>query len=807
MRCLLCCWVAAVALLAACGGGGGSSGGAGGNDGPTPNAAELFPMAAGAFWEYTGETGAFSVQVTGQQAAASGTAWVVQATLDGITVQSHYSVDAGAARQLGKLSSDGEMFAKGDYDFLRSPISVGQQWRAYNVLRSTVVNGQVQPGIRLTADIAVMAVEPVQTPAGRFEQAWRVRTTEVRAPEVGGPEAVVTVTSDDWYVRGVGLVRNLTVVSGSGGSASLDHVLSAYRVGTARSDSTAPRVARRTPDAGAAAAAAIVRVEFDEVMDTSLPASRAIGMLGPDNQPVAGNARWADPRTLLFEPTGALSHGVHRVALDATLADRSGNPLSGDGGWSFNIDTAGPVVVSVQPADSAFGVPVGTPVTITFDEALAADGFLPYMWYVVSPSRFTESISGNVVTLTSSQPLPYGYRVTVGLTGGHSDTLGNRGVAGQWQFETETGRFDRPLSLSGNDLFLDRATVADMDADSRPDLLTVVASASDSFYTRLLLWRQSATGTLVAQDLTPPETCVPTQYRVIDANGDGRLDVLVSTLNCGNFWLQQFGNGNFQRHPIGGTLGHAWQALRWAGQGGWVLADTSLTGVRLVQVSAAGQFVTVGEFSPTFQVHRGVMAGDFNGDGLDDLAGTSGDSQDNMTVALHLQQRDGSFGPALTLAGGSLHTTADVNGDGRQDLLWRVLDEQGYPQIKAIRVSADASALIDAPVPPTPETGHREIHYRDLNGDGLPDRILAGAGTDLPFSICLRLANGGCGPEELFGQGVQQLALGDLNGDGRVDVVANGRLWANRTPRSAGTAPQGPAAWRGLPGLVGPALR
>ena len=171
-----------------------------------------------------------------------------------------------------------------------------------------------------------------------------------------------------------------------------------------------------------------------------------------------------------------------------------------------------------------------------------------------------------------------------------------------------------------------------------------------------------------------------------------------------------------------------------------------------------------------------VAIGDVNGDGRADVLFTTGytfnPAQDFKLMVL-AQRADGSLAPAIVLdtqanygCRASSIAVGDLDGDGRRD----VLVGAGGCGIEVFRQGADSVlrsvAFIDSPQ-------SRRIRLADLNGDGRPDLVGAGFyGTEL--SIWLQAVDGRFvlhASPAFEHAGDTDLDVGDVNGDGRPDVV------------------------------------
>jgi hypothetical protein len=164
-----------------------------------------------------------------------------------------------------------------------------------------------------------------------------------------------------------------------------------------------------------------------------------------------------------------------------------------------------------------------------------------------------------------------------------------------------------------------------------------------------------------------------------------------------------------------------------------------------------------------------VAAGDFNGDGKADLAALTGTTGGYGPIVILLGRGDGSFdtGPSSLAAGEGNIAVADLTGDGKADIVF-VFTRSA--QLKLFKGKGDGSFA--APIVLDRDFGAYDIELGDVNGDGRPDIVGAAGG---PIWSMLNLGGGDFGPQvfqaspELSGF---KLALADFNGDGKLDVAA-----------------------------------
>lgn len=214
--------------------------------------------------------------------------------------------------------------------------------------------------------------------------------------------------------------------------------------------------------------------------------------------------------------------------------------------------------------------------------------------------------------------------------------------------------------------------------------------------------------------------------------------------------------------------------------------------------------LTPADFSPRVTVTtggwcQGIVIADLDGDGKPDLAMTDLRNHtvsvfQNISVSGSLTA--GSFGPKVTFAAGGAPTgiaVGDLDGDGKPDIVVTNATDntlsvfRNTSSVGSIN-SGSFTAGFTLPTLADPEL----VSIGDLDGDGKADLIVSGYnsnGLSVFRNVSVRgslLASSFAARVDLVTDNVSSLAVGDLDGDGKPDLVATNyqskkiSVWQNR---------------------------
>ena len=291
---------------------------------------------------------------------------------------------------------------------------------------------------------------------------------------------------------------------------------------------------------------------------------------------------------------------------------------------------------------------------------------------------------------------------------------------------------------------------------------------------------------------------------VADMNGDGKADLVVTNAGSNTLGiLSGNGNGTFQTaatYDVGGQIpvSVAVGNLLLAGGLQVVVANGCADPVACASSDESGVGVLFGFFYPPPATYRSggseiesVKIADVNFDGIPDLvvahlcastniANCTSSTPGSVGVLLG---HDGIFTLVKTYNSGGLQTAslavADLNGDGQPDLV--VANSSACAgcrngSVGVLLGNGDGTfkKAVTYPAGLVPIS----VAVADMNGDGKPDVVVTNNQDNGNGSVGLLLGNG----DGTFGSVVnyasggfspQSVAVADLNGDGKLDVLVS----------------------------------
>src|SRR5215472_13944906 len=169
-----------------------------------------------------------------------------------------------------------------------------------------------------------------------------------------------------------------------------------------------------------------------------------------------------------------------------------------------------------------------------------------------------------------------------------------------------------------------------------------------------------------------------------------------------------------------------------------------------------------------------IVTTDLNGDGIPDVV-MLGPASSGWVLSIFLGRPDGSFAPRLdysvqAITGQASFTVGDFNGDGKADVIF--INSAG-----ASIFLGNGDGTLQPPVLLNQNiaSGYSAGPSGDFNGDGKLDLLLVAPGT--PGAIDILFGNGDGtfqAPVSYSAPVASYLVLGDFNGDGKPDIAASG---------------------------------
>jgi hypothetical protein len=265
-----------------------------------------------------------------------------------------------------------------------------------------------------------------------------------------------------------------------------------------------------------------------------------------------------------------------------------------------------------------------------------------------------------------------------------------------------------------------------------------------------------------------------------DFNGDKILDMAVANSGTNTITVL-LGNGN-------GTFITPATSTYTVGNEPVALLAADFNGDHILDLAVANELgrganqclsILIGNGDGTFKpavnyagghAPRGIASGDFNNDGILDLAVANNDGDD---VSIYIGNRDGTFQPAVYYPSHThpkAVTVGDFNNDGNLDL---AVANHNSNDVSILL--GDGKGHFAAPVNYSVGLNPRDVHVANLRGGVDEEDLVTADGGSTTISVLLANGNGTFQPSVHYpaGSSPRWIAVDDFNGDGLVDVAAS----------------------------------
>src|ERR1700728_736603 len=389
------------------------------------------------------------------------------------------------------------------------------------------------------------------------------------------------------------------------------------------------------------------------------------------------------------------------------------------------------------------------------------------------------------------------------------------------------GTFQTAVQYPSGGLYTQSVALGDLNGDGKLDIVATNQCQSNSNCengnsTSVLLGNGDGTFQLNASyaagssnfdELEGPSLST---VSLADTNGDGKLDVLVTNscsggdFECGSGAvnvLLGYGDGTLQAGIIysapGSANGLATGDVNGDGKPDLVIAnecntDCSAGTVSILLNNGDGTFQTGNTYPSGGQYTLWAATGDVNGDGKADIVLSNQCGVPNVcttsSVSVLLGNGDGTFQPAtsysLTSNDGESIVLGDVNGDGKLDIVVVLQCADNTCSGGAVNVLLGNGDGTFQPAVAYSSAGVYAVGgaIGDVNGDGKADIVLINDCNDNntcangTAAVLLGNGDGTFQPAVLYstgGQSANSMQLADINGDGKLDIVAENRCASN----------------------------
>ena len=331
------------------------------------------------------------------------------------------------------------------------------------------------------------------------------------------------------------------------------------------------------------------------------------------------------------------------------------------------------------------------------------------------------------------------------------------------------GQADGMLAAPGRHAvaaFPEALVMGDLDGDGLTDMATV-SWGSDS----VSVLRGLGGGMFAPVVNYRTEGDRPRALAMGDVTGDGRPDLVAANgASASISVLPALAGGGFgaaEVYPVdNGPIGVAIDDMNRDGRLDIVTSNLDAGSVSVLHARSGGGFASAVHY-PVGRAPSSIKLADFNGDGRPDIATGSEDNFVNVVLA----QPGGGYAAAVTYTVGRIPRSiaiGDIDGDGAFD----IVTSNSTDQDVSVLLGMGDGTFEQASDYPLDSLSHPdELTLGDLDGDGRDDLMVTG--TDYGLSILFGQADGSLGMVRhmVLNTGGGAIAIGDMNHDGGLDIA------------------------------------